>query len=149
MKSLHLSVSSPGLIVSRKKDGEVGAETSDRPAGVEAGISYALCCRAKKKRKERKTPSLRSVVVLTFLCLLSHSFFFLSPFPSLEEINPSPLPFLPPSFFFPCWGRPASPGHSSLFCFKRARLVQPEQFALQSHASGDACLSCFITGGAA
>lgn len=57
---------------------------------------------------QKETPALRSVVVLTFLCLLNHSFFS----SLLEEINLAPF----------CRGRPASPGHSSLFCFKRARL---------------------------
>lgn len=57
---------------------------------------------------QKETQALRSVVVLTFLCLLNHSFF-----PFIAGGN-KPGPF--------CWGRLASPGHSSLFCFKRARL---------------------------
>ncbi|CAB1438359.1 unnamed protein product [Pleuronectes platessa] len=36
------------------------------------------------------------------------------------------------------------PGDLSLL---PAKALEPEQFALQSHARGDACLSCFITGG--
>lgn len=57
---------------------------------------------------QKETRAQRSVVVLTFLCLLNHSLFLF-----IAGGN-KPGPF--------CWGRLASPGHSSLFCFKRARL---------------------------
>lgn len=81
---------------------------------------------------QKETQALRSVVVLTFLHLLSHSFFSLL----LEEINLAPLLRLA------CFPWP-------FLCvlFQKGKALQPEQFALQSHARGDACLSCFVTGG--
>lgn len=81
-------------------------------------------------QKETRAP--RSVVVLTFLYLLNHSFFSLL----LEEINLAPL--LRPARF---------PWPFLSVLFQKGKALQPEQFALQSHARGDACLSCFITGG--
>lgn len=56
---------------------------------------------------QKETQALRSVILTSF-CLLNHSFFLL-----IAGGNK-------PGLF--CWGRLASPGHSSLFCFKRARL---------------------------
>lgn len=91
------------MIVSRIKRGVARCQkkTSDRPAVKEAGISYALCCRTKRDAS--------SEICYSHFPLSSQSFFF----PFIAGGN-KPGPF--------CWGRLASPGHSSLFCFKRARL---------------------------
>lgn len=96
--------SHPCMIVSRIKwgDTEVPEETSDQPAVKESGISYALCCRTKRD-------SSSEICCCSHFPLSSQSFFFL-----FIAGGNKPGPF--------CWGRLASPGHSSLFCFKRARL---------------------------
>lgn len=94
-----------GVIVSRiKRWGgrtEVPEETSDQPAVKEAEISYALCCRTKRDASAE-------ICCCSHFPLSSQSFFFL-----FMAGGNKPGPF--------CWGRLASPGHSSLFCFKRAR----------------------------
>lgn len=81
---------------------------------------------------QKEARALRSVVVLTFLHLLSHSFFSLL----LEEINLAPL-----------LGLACFPWPFLCVLFQKGKALQPEPFALQSHARGDACLSCFVTGG--
>lgn len=81
--------------------------------------------------QKAKHECLRSVV-LTSPCLSSHPFFS----SLLEEINLAPLLKLT-CFLWPFLS----------VLFQKGKALQPEQFALQSHARGDAWLSCFITGG--
>lgn len=108
------------------EDTEGPEETSDQPIVKEYNISYVLCCDTKGKTGE--------IVVLTSPCLTNHPFFS----SLLEEINLAPLLKLT-CFLWPFL--------SALF--QKAKSLQPEQFAPQSHARGNAWLSCFITGGQA
>lgn len=98
----------PCMIVSRIKRRMLRRQkkTSDQPAVKEAGISFALCCRTKRDASSE-------ICCCSHFRLSSQSFFFFSLSLFIAGGN-KPGPF--------CWGRPASPGHSSLFCFKRARL---------------------------
>lgn len=53
------------------------------------------------KKKKKKKDTISEICCCSHFPLSSQSFlFFLSPFPLLEEINSSPLPFLPPPLFF-------------------------------------------------
>lgn len=81
---------------------------------------------------QKETRALRSVVVLTLSIFSVILFFSLL----LEEINLAPLLRLA-----------GFPWPFLCVLFQKGKALQPEQFALQSHARGDVCLSCFITGG--
>lgn len=86
---------------------------------------------------QKETQALRSVI-LTFLCLLNHSLFFTLSIAGGNKPGP---------FFFSRRGRAGFPWPFLSVLFQKGKALQPEQFAPQSHAGGDACLSCFITGG--
>lgn len=110
------------------KDAEVPEETSDQPTVKQYNISYALCCHTKSKTR------VPEICCSHFPLSFQSSFFF--PSPLLEEINLAPL-LKPARFLWPFLS----------VLFQKGKALQPEQFALQSHARGDAWLSCFITGG--
>lgn len=111
----------------KAKNAEVPEEPSDQPNVKQYNILYALCCHTISKTQ------VPEICCSHFPLSFQSPFFFSS---LLEVINLAPLLKLT-CFLWPFLS----------VLFQKGKALQPEQFALQSHARGDAQLSCFITGG--